>query len=107
MKLKINWLKNSLGLDPEISDEVAAIIVPQTIANTNTFIQVRLNNGTENYATYNYTPSADQTFAGSKSYKYTITLKAGGISITNVEITDWEDGTSSLPGGGEGVADLD
>lgn len=71
--------------------EVAAIIVPQTIANTNTFIQVRLNNGTENYATYNYTPSADQTFEGSKSYKYTITLKAGAIEVSNVTITDWSD----------------
>ena len=94
------------ALDATKTNEVAAIIVPQTIDNTNTFIQVRLNNGTENYATYNYIPSAAQTFAGSKSYKYTITLKAGGISITNVEITDWIDDTSSLPGGGEGDAIL-
>ena len=47
--------------DIKKTKEVAAIIVPQTKANTSAFIQVRLNNGT-NYATYTYTPSADQTF---------------------------------------------
>lgn len=77
--------------DSKKTNEVAAIIVPQTIANTNTFIQVRLNNGNQTYATYNYTPSANVTFEGSKSYKYTITLKAGAIEVSNVTITDWSD----------------
>ena len=93
--------------DSKKTNEVAAIIVPQTIANTNTFIQVRLNNGTENYATYNYTPSADQRFEGSKYYKYTITLKAGSISVSNVTIADWYDDTENLPGQGIGDAILD
>lgn len=88
--------------DSKKTNEVAAIIVPQTIANTNTFIQVRLNNGTENYATYNYTPSANVTFKGSKSYKYTITLKAGAIEVSNVTITDW-----SYAGNTNGEATLD
>ena len=87
--------------------EVAAIIVPQTIANTNPFIKVRLNNGTSDYATYTYTPSANVTFAGTKSYKYTITLKAGGISVSNVTIKDWVDDSSNIPGdSGNGDATL-
>ena len=94
------------ALDATKTNEVAAIIVPQTKANTSAFIQVRLNNGT-NYATYTYTPTTAQTFAGSKSYKYTITLKAGGISITHVEITDWVDDTDNLPEDGIGDAILD
>lgn len=93
--------------DNKKTKEVAAIIVPQTKANTSAFIQVRLNNGTRNYATYTYTPITAQTFAGSKSYKYTITLKAGGISITHVEITDWVDDTDNLPEDGIGDAILD
>lgn len=87
--------------------EVAAIIVPQTIANTNPFIKVRLNKGTSDYATYTYTPSANVTFAGSTSYKYTITIKAGSISVSNVTITDWTDDTANLPGNGNGDATLD
>lgn len=72
--------------------EVAAIIVPQTINSSTKFIKVRLNNtggAGSDYATYTYTPTADQTFDGTKSYKYTITIKAGSISVSNVTITDW------------------
>ena len=89
--------------------EVAAIIVPQTINSSTQFIQVRLNNngGTgQDYATYTYAPTADQTFDGTKSYKYTITLKAGGISVSNVTIKEWVDGSESLPGEGIGDATL-
>ena len=74
------------------TEEVAAIIVPQTINSSTQFIKVRLNNngGTgKDYATYTYTPDVAQTFDGTKSYKYTITLKAGAIEVSNVTITDW------------------
>lgn len=89
--------------------EVAAIIVPQTISSSsNGFIQVRLNKSGADYATYTYTPNANLTFEGSKSYKYTITIKAGSISVSNVTITDWGNGTPDLPGGnGNGDAYLD
>lgn len=85
--------------------EVAAIIVPQTINSLTPFIKVRLNNngGTGlDYATYTYTPSANVTFAGTKSYKYTITIKAGSISVENVQITPWSPGTDD-----SGNANLD
>lgn len=85
--------------------EVAAIIVPQTINSSTQFIKVRLNNtgGTgADYATYTYAPSSNVTFAGSTSYKYTITIKAGSISVENVQITPWTPGTD-----GSGNATLD
>lgn len=90
--------------------EVAAIIVPQTINSSTQFIKVRLNNngGTgDDYATYTYTPTTNQTFAGTKSYKYTITLKSGSISVENVQITPWGNGFENVPGGGSGNATLD
>lgn len=90
--------------DDKKTNEVAAIIVPQTIADTKPFIQVRLNNGTSNYATYTYNVSntSGLTFATGKSYKYTITLKSGGISVQSVEITPW---TSEAPGSGDAILD--
>ena len=88
--------------------EVAAIIVPQTINSSTDFIKVRLNKAGSDYATYTYTPTADQTFDGTKSYKYTITIKAGSISVSNVTIAPWVDESSSLLGGsGNGDATLD
>ena len=77
------------------------------INSSTNFIKVRLNDGNSDYATYTYAPTADQTFDGSKSYKYTITLKAGGISVSIVEITDWVNDTESLPDGGIGDATLE
>ena len=86
--------------------EVAAIIVPQTINSSTQFIKVRLNDGSTDYASYTYAPSSNVTFAGSKSYKYTITIKAGSISVSNVTITNWDDKTTDLPDGGNGEATL-
>lgn len=90
--------------DNNKTNEVAAIIVPQTIADTKPFIQVRLNDGTSDYATYTYnvSNSSGLTFATGKSYKYTITLKSGGISVQSVEITPW---TSGTPGSGNATLD--
>ncbi len=90
--------------DDKKTNEVAAIIVPQTIADTKPFIQVRLNDGTSDYATYTYnvSNSSGLTFATGKSYKYTITLKAGSISVQSVQITPWTSET-----GGNGTANLD
>lgn len=85
--------------------EVAAIIVPQTINSSTQFIKVRLNNtgGTgPDYATYTYAPSSNVTFAGSTSYKYTITIKAGSISVENVQISPWTPASD-----GSGDANLD
>lgn len=92
------------NLDNNKTNEVAAIIVPQTIAKTKPFIQVRLNDGSKNYATYTYNVSAESglTFATGTSYKYTITLRSGSISVQSVKITPWATGT-----GGSGYATLD
>ena len=90
--------------DDKKTNEVAAIIVPQTIAQNKPFIQVRLNDGNEDYATYTYNVSdaSGLTFETGKSYKYTITLKSGSISVQSVEITPWDPKT-----GGSGDAILD
>ena len=79
--------------------------MPQTINSSTQFIKVRLNNtggAGADYATYTYAPSSNVTFEGSKSYKYTITIKAGSISVENVQITPWTPGTD-----GSGNANLD
>lgn len=96
--------KPGVSTDDKKTNEVAAIIVPQTIADTKPFIQVRLNDGTSDYATYTYnvSNSSGLTFATGKSYKYTITLKSGGISVQSVEITPWTPGT---PGSGDATLD--
>ena len=89
--------------DDKMTNEVAAIIVPQTIANNKPFIQVRLNDGSSDYATYTYNVSdaSGLKFATGRSYKYTITLKAGSISVQSVKITPWTSET-----GGTGDANL-
>ena len=95
---------------PTKTEEVAGIIVPQQINGGSSFIKVRLNNNSgagADYATYTYAPSSNVTFEGSKSYKYTITIKAGSISVSNVTINNWTDDTSSLPNSGSGDANLD
>ena len=90
--------------DDKKTNEVAAIIVPQTIADTKPFIQVRLNDGTSDYATYTYNVSnaSGLTFNTKMSYKYTITLKAGGISVQSVQINPWTPASD-----GSGDANLD
>ena len=96
--------KPGVSTDDKKTNEVAAIIVPQTIAKTKSFIQVRLNNGSKDYATYTYNVTAESglTFESGKSYKYIITLKSGSISVQSVEITPWDPET-----GGSGNAILD
>lgn len=96
--------KPGVSTDDKKTNEVAAIIVPQTIANNKPFIQVRLNDGNSDYATYTYNVSdaSGLTFVTGKSYKYTITLKAGSISVQSVKITPWTSET-----GGNGNANLD
>ena len=92
------------NLDNNKTNEVAAIIVPQTISQNKPFIQVRLNNGSKDYATYTYNVSdaSGLTFETGKSYKYTITLKAGSISVKSVQITPWTPASD-----GSGDANLD
>lgn len=95
---------------PTKTKEVAGIIVPQQINSGTSFIKVRLNNNSgtgADYATYTYAPSSNVTFEGSKSYKYTITIKAGSISVSNVTINNWDDKTTDLPDNGNGDANLD
>ena len=88
------------------TNEYAAIIVPQKINASTQFIQVRLNNNGTDYAKYIYAPTNDLIFDGEKSYKFTIKLMAGGISVESVKINDWDDKTTDLPDGGTGDANL-
>ena len=96
--------KPGVSTDDTKTNEVAAIIVPQTIAKTKSFIKVRLNDGSNDYATYTYNVTAESglSFATGTSYKYTITLKSSGISVESVQINPWTPGT-----GGSGDAILD
>ena len=96
--------KPGVSTDDKKTNEVAAIIVPQTIAKTKPFIQVRLNNGSKDYATYTYNVTAESglTFESGKSYKYTITLKSGSISVQSVQINPWNPGTA---GSGDAILD--
>ena len=94
------------ALDDKKTNEVAAIIVPQTITSLTPFIKVRLNKtlgGTgDDYATYTYAPTAGQAFATGTSYKYTITLKASGIEVQSLKINDWNTGA---PVSGDAILD--
>lgn len=73
------------------AQSLSAIIVPQTIAASTQFIEVKLN--TSN-ATYTYAiPSGGKTFAGGNAYTYTLTLGLQGVSVTT-SISSWTNGTN-------------
>ena len=68
------------------AQSLSAIIVPQTIAASTQFIEVKLN--TSN-ATYTYAiPSGGKTFASGNAYTYTLTLGLQGVSVTT-SISSW------------------
>ncbi len=92
--------------DDTQTEEAAVIIVPQNIPLNTEFIKVKLSNdnGSSFYTTYTYkvTDPAGLTFAEKTAYKYTITLKAGSISVQSVQITPWTHASD-----GSGDANLD
>lgn len=63
------------------------IIVPQTVA-AGEFITVTYKGND-----YNYELTADKEFEAGHKYTYTLTLRAGGISLKSLEINDWTPNT--------------
>ncbi len=61
----------------------AAIIVPQSIANSAEFIKVEVGGGS-----YIYKLGTQTTFEGQKEYKYNITVKKTGLEVTT-SINTW------------------
>lgn len=72
-----------------------AIIIPQTLADKTAFIRITLDNG--GVLTYNL--GAATTFKANTKYRYTITAKLTGLTVTS-EITDWT-GNSNTDGDAE------
>lgn len=102
----IKFGKQTVSSTDTQTEEAAVIIVPQNIPKDTEFIKVKLSNdlGGTFYTTYTYkvTDPAGLTFAEKTAYKYTITLKAGGIDVESVSINPWGSGA---PGSGD--ANLD
>lgn len=67
-----------------------AIIVPQTIAKDTKLFRITTDNGG---TLYYKVPDGGVTFDGSKKYRYTITAKLTGLTVT-CSISDWTAGES-------------
>lgn len=67
-----------------------AIIVPQTIAKDTQLFRITTDNGG---TLYYKVPDGGVTFGGSKKYRYTITAKLTGLTVT-CTISDWTTGES-------------
>ena len=68
----------------------SAIVVPQTIAKNTQFIKLHLGTGVDlYYRVPNGTSDTDLTLEGGKIYKYKITAKLTGLTVTST-IANWE-----------------
>ena len=78
----------------------SAVIIPQSIAASNTFITINLwdataNSGAGAYTTaYNVKTTAATTFAAKTVYTYNIIVNTQGLSLTTT-INDWTTGTTT------------
>lgn len=72
----------------------SAIIIPQTIAASNTFITIELWDGTNYTTAYNVKTTSSVTFAAETVYTYNIIVNASGLSLTT-SISDWTPGTTT------------
>lgn len=70
------------------SESNDAIMVPQSMAGKT--IEFTLSNGVK----YAYTFADDLTFEGGKKYSFTVNITASGVSLSFMEITEWETGDS-------------
>lgn len=80
----------------------SAIIVPQTIASGTTLVKIEPVSGTALIAKL----GSEVTFAGGKSYTYTVTINAAAVvetelTLTNAQVTDWDSSTDALNGTAE------
>lgn len=71
----------------------SAVIIPQTIAASTSFITVELWDGSAYTTPYNVTTSAATTFAAETEYTYNIIVNSQGLTLTTT-IANWTPGTS-------------
>lgn len=67
-----------------------AIIVPQTVSSTASFLKIHTASGGDMFAKLGGT--ADKVFEAGKKYVYTVTVSLSGITLSS-SISDWADGT--------------
>ena len=78
----------------------SAVIIPQTIAASTSFITVELWDGSAYTTPYNVTTSAATTFAAETEYTYNIIVNSQGLTLTTT-IADWTSGGSAITGTAE------
>lgn len=78
----------------------SAVIIPQTIAASNSFITVELWNGTAYTTAYNVKTTAATTFDAEKVYTYNIIVNSQGLTLTTT-IADWTSAGSAVNGTAE------
>lgn len=78
----------------------SAVIIPQTIAASNSFITVELWDGTNYTTAYNVKTTATTTFDAEKVYTYNIIVNSQGLSLTTT-IADWTSAGSAINGTAE------
>lgn len=78
----------------------SAVIIPQTIAASNSFITVELWNGSSYTAPFNVTTTSTTTFAAEKVYTYNIIVNSQGLTLTT-NIDNWTSAGSAINGTAE------
>lgn len=78
----------------------SAVIIPQTIAASNSFITVELWDGTAYTTAYNVKTTATTTFDAEKVYTYNIIVNSQGLTLTTT-IADWTSAGSAINGTAE------
>ena len=78
----------------------SAVIIPQTIAASTSFITVELWDGTAYTTAYNVKTTATTTFDAEKVYTYNIIVNSQGLSLTTT-IADWTSAGSAINGTAE------
>ena len=78
----------------------SAVIIPQSVAASTSFITVELWDGTAYTTAYNVTTTAATSFAAEKVYTYNIIVNSQGLSLTTT-IADWTSAGSAISGTAE------
>lgn len=72
--------------NPDGTNKYKAIVVPQTVTANTTLLEVTID-----AVSFGYALPAMQEFKTGEQYNYTVTLSQGGIAVSPVEITKWEE----------------
>ena len=81
---------------------MSAIVIPQTVNAGNQLFEVALNGISTPYKYKIPVGGSNVIFSEGKEYKYKLTVKIDGIEVKST-ITDWDNASSSLPGGNGNV----